>query len=171
MTYSERIAARQNEREGENFRRRHWLSWLLDSSIPLPGGFRIGLDGIIGLVPGVGDLIGGGLSTWLLYQAYQQNIPKMVIARMLVNILIDAGLGSIPIVGDIFDFYWKSNLRNAELLDEYRREPAKTYRHSAIGNFVFLAGVVAIVVLLMYIVITLVSLLWNALFQGQPPAG
>lgn len=161
----------RQKRDEEQLKHRHSLAWLLDSSIPLPGGFRIGLDGIIGLIPGIGDLIGGGLSTWLLYQAYQQNIPKMIIARMLVNILIDAGLGSIPIIGDIFDFFWKSNLRNAELLDRYRREPQKTYRHSTVANFVFLAGVVTVVVILMYIVITLISLLWNALFQGQTPVG
>lgn len=166
MAYQSEATRYQASARDEDLKRRHWLTWLLDSSIPLPGGYRIGLDGIIGLVPGVGDVIGGGLSTWLLYQAYKQGLPKMVIARMLVNILIDAGIGSIPLLGDIFDFIWKANLKNAELLDRYKTNPDKTYRHSAIGNAVFLVGVLTVVILLMYLVITIVGALWNALIQA-----
>jgi CDP-diglyceride synthetase len=166
MAYGNEATRYQADTRDEQLKRRHWLTWLMDASIPLPGGYRIGLDGLIGLIPGAGDVIGGGISTWLLYQAYKQGLPKMVIARMLVNILIDAGLGSIPLVGDIFDFFWKANLKNAELLDRYKYSPEKTYRRSAIGNAIFLVGVVAVVVLLMYLVITIVGALWNALIQA-----
>ncbi|TQV71154.1 DUF4112 domain-containing protein [Exilibacterium tricleocarpae] len=102
------------------------LSWLLDSSIPLPGGYRIGLDGVIGLIPGVGDAIGGGLSAWIFYQAVKLGVPKTVLWRMLANILIDTVVGAIPIVGDLFDFVWKANQKNAELLENHRRLPADT---------------------------------------------
>lgn len=166
MAQSSSVTVGQSSQKAEELRRNHWLSWLLDASIPLPGGYRIGLDGLIGLIPGVGDVIGGGLSTWLLYQAYQQGVPRMVIARMLVNILIDAGIGSVPVLGDIFDFFWKANLRNAQLLDRYRRDPRETYRRSTVANIVFLIGVLAVVVLLIYLVITLVGALWSALVQA-----
>lgn len=156
-----------NQRKSnQQLRQRHGLAWLLDSSIPLPGGYRIGLDGIIGLIPGIGDAIGGGLSSWILYQAYKQEVPRTVLARMLINILIDGALGAIPILGDIFDFYWKANLRNLKLLERYQRSPQQTYRRSALANFLFLAGVITVVVLLIFAVIALLDLLWTALFQN-----
>src|SRR5690606_32070307 len=120
------------------------LAWLLDSSIPLPGGFRVGLDGILGLIPGVGDAIGGGLSTWILYQAYQRGVPKVVMVRMVINIFIDAVLGAIPFLGDIFDFFWKANLKNATLLDNYQAAPDETVRRSTVSTVVFFVGVVVI---------------------------
>ena len=89
---------------------------LLDSAIRLPGGFRIGLDGIVGLVPGIGDLLGAGLSGYLIYGASRLNIPRRVIARMVVNTTLETVIGAIPIVGDIFDFIYKANERNARLL-------------------------------------------------------
>ena len=89
---------------------------LLDSAIRLPGGFRIGLDGIVGLVPGVGDLLGAGLSGYLIYGASRLDIPKSVIARMIINTALETVIGAIPIIGDAFDFVFKANERNARLL-------------------------------------------------------
>lgn len=153
-------SARQDERD---FHRRHRLAWLLDNSIRLPGGFRIGIDGIIGLVPGAGDILGGFLSTMILYQAYRRNIPKMVLARMLINILIDTSIGAIPLVGDLFDFWWKANLRNARLIDRYQREPGKVYRHSTITTISFVVAVLVLIAALVMAVVSLVALVWNAL--------
>jgi len=89
---------------------------LLDSAIRLPGGFRIGLDGIVGLVPGIGDLLGAVLSGYLIYGSYKLDIPRSVVARMILNALIEMLVGLIPIVGDVFDFVFKANERNARLL-------------------------------------------------------
>ena len=89
---------------------------LLDSAVRLPGGFRIGLDGIVGLVPGIGDLMGAGLSGYLIYGAYRLNIPRTVIAKMIINTTLETVIGAIPILGDIFDFVFKANERNARLL-------------------------------------------------------
>lgn len=149
--------------DGRDFQRRHRLSWLLDNSIRLPGGFRIGIDGLIGLVPGVGDMLGGFLSTLILYQAYRRNIPKMVLARMLINILIDTGIGAIPIIGDLFDFWWKANMRNARLIDRYQQEPGKVYRQSTIATIGFILGTLTLIALLIAGVVSLVALVLNAL--------
>lgn len=92
---------------------------VLDSSIPLLGGYRIGIDGIIGLIPGVGDVITGSISTFIVYKAIKMNIPKFIIFKMIINIGIDTVLGSIPIVGDLFDFAWKSNVKNAQLIRQH----------------------------------------------------
>lgn len=95
------------------------LAWLLDSAIRLPGGFRVGLDGIIGLVPGIGDLVGAALSSYLVVEAARLKLPFRLLARMAMNVLIELVVGVIPIVGDIFDFAFKANLRNMQLMNEY----------------------------------------------------
>lgn len=89
---------------------------LLDSAVRLPGGFRIGLDGIVGLVPIVGDLIGMGLSGYLVVAAARLGIPRAVVARMIANVALESVIGIVPIFGDAFDFYFKANERNARLL-------------------------------------------------------
>lgn len=135
------------------------LSWLLDDCITLPGGYRIGLDGIIGLVPGIGDITSSGISSWLLFKAYKQGVPNLIIVRMLINIVIDTIVGLIPVVGDLFDFIWKANARNAILLDEYRAAPDTTYRRSASAIGVFSLILVAVIMLSIFIVYTTVKLL------------
>ncbi|HCO01485.1 MAG TPA: DUF4112 domain-containing protein, partial [Methylophaga sp.] len=96
------------------------LSWFLDESITLPGGYKIGLDGFIGLIPGIGDFIGGLLSSVIIYKAHQIGVPRMILGRMVINMMIDTVLGAIPVAGDVFDFVWKANKRNAALLDKYQ---------------------------------------------------
>ena len=95
------------------------LAWLLDSAIRLPGGFRIGLDGIIGLVPGVGDLTGAVFSGYILLQAARMKLPFTLLARIGFNILLELVIGSIPILGDLFDFAFKANKRNVRLMNKY----------------------------------------------------
>lgn len=92
------------------------LSWLLDRSIRLPGGITLGLDGLIGLIPGVGDLLGALLSLWIVFLAYRHGASKTVLSRMVLNILIDMAVGAIPVLGDVFDFFWMANDRNIKLL-------------------------------------------------------
>lgn len=94
-------------------------NWL-DARWVIPGTrWRIGLDGILGLVPGIGDTITTLISTYILYEAHRLGAPGHIKLRMLANIFIDWLVGSIPLFGDIFDVAWKANLRNARLLREY----------------------------------------------------
>lgn len=97
----------------------HRLARLMDSSVRLPGGFRVGVDGLIGLVPGVGDLATAGASFYIVAQAARAGVPRSTLARMVLNVALDAGIGAIPIFGDLFDFAFKANLRNARLMDAY----------------------------------------------------
>jgi hypothetical protein len=101
--------------------RMRFLSRLLDTAILLPGGYRIGLDPLIGLLPGLGDFIGGTLSVWLIYDAARLGISKRTLVRMAINVLFDTAAGSVPVVGDVLDAVWKSNARNMRLVEaEYK---------------------------------------------------
>ena len=96
------------------------LARLLDSQFRIPGtGMRFGIDSIIGLVPGVGDVLSGGLGLYIVSRARREGAPWLLILRMLWNLLVDTLLGSIPIVGDLFDFGFQANLKNVKLLQGF----------------------------------------------------
>jgi len=96
------------------------LAQLLDSSIPIPGtSWKIGFDPIVGLIPGIGDLIGAVLSGYIILEAARAEVPTLTLARMLVNVGVDTLLGAVPAVGDVFDAAWKSNMKNVALLERH----------------------------------------------------
>ena len=122
------------------------LSHVLDDSLRVPGtGFRFGLDAVIGLVPGIGDATGAALSAYLLVEAGRLGAPKATLLRMAGNVALEAIVGAVPFVGDLFDAGWKSNLRNLRLLEAHLANPVATERASR-G---MLLGVVAGVALLL----------------------
>ena len=103
------------------------LAWLMDRAIPIPGTkLRVGLDAILGLLPGGGDLITGIIQTGLVLTALTHyRVPKPVAARMAANVLLDVVVGSIPMVGDLFDAGFKANTRNLALLGEVRQRQSQ----------------------------------------------
>ena len=106
------------------------LAWLLDSSIRLPGGFRIGIDGLLGLIPGIGDLLAAGLSGVILIEAARMGAPAGLVLRMAANVALELAIGVIPIAGDLFDFVFKANLRNLALLEEWVARPQESRRQT-----------------------------------------
>lgn len=140
------------------------LANLLDSKFRIPGtNIRFGIDPVIGLVPGIGDWIGGLASLYFLVYAVTLKAKASVILRMLWNILIDIIIGAIPVLGEIFDVGWKANLRNADLLEDLIHNPEQTERQSQI--LVWLAGIlsVVVVILLLYLIVTLLKLVVEAI--------
>ncbi len=96
------------------------MAWILDDSIALPGtNRRFGLDPLLGLIPGAGDIIGALLSLWLVVEAARLGAPSHLLTRMLGNVLIESIVGIVPLVGDLFDFFWKANSRNRDMLSNY----------------------------------------------------
>lgn len=92
---------------------------LLDARFAVPGTrFRIGVDGLVGLLPGVGDTIGTLLSLYLLAEGWRLEVRRLTLLKMLGNVALDTVVGTIPLLGDVFDIAWKANLRNARLIEE-----------------------------------------------------
>ena len=116
------------------------LEVLLDEAVRIPGTeIRFGLDGIIGLVPGIGDVIAGLLSLVIPLAAWIRGVPYITLTRMAVNIGIGVLVGSIPVFGDMFDIAWKPNRRNYRLLRLHLGEPRRhTWR-----DWIYLAALIA----------------------------
>lgn len=112
-----------HEKSRERLRR---LAHVLDSSVPLPGGYRIGVDGIIGLIPGLGDAAGALLSSYILLEGHRLGASAPVLMRMAFNILLETVVGLVPVAGDLFDFAWKANRRNVALLEDHLGESPGT---------------------------------------------
>ncbi len=129
----------------------------LDDAFVVPGTrFRIGWDGIVGLIPGVGDLLTTLPAVYIVLRALNMGVPNVVAGRMLLNILIDDIVGAIPILGDLFDVTWKANRRNVALLERYHRDAAGTRRRSAgslavaaVGLLLLAAGLIALPILIL----------------------
>ena len=102
------------------------LAWLIDASGRVPGTrFRFGLNSLLGLAPGIGDAALTLISLYIVYEARRLGVPRAKLARMLTNVGIEAALGSVPVLGDLFDVMWKANLRNLDIIDEhFRAAPA-----------------------------------------------
>jgi hypothetical protein len=110
------------------------LARVLDEAIRIPGtNIRIGLDALLGLLPGGGDVAGGLFSGLIILQAARSGAPTSVLGRMLANVAIDVVVGAVPILGDVFDVAWRANTRNVRLLESWRERPASTKRASALA--------------------------------------
>jgi hypothetical protein len=101
-------------------RRLERLSVALDSAVAIPGaGIRFGADSLLGIIPGVGDLLSLALSGYFLLEAKRLGAPAPLLSRMAMNLAVDAGVGAVPVLGDAFDLFFKANRRNAALLREH----------------------------------------------------
>jgi hypothetical protein len=135
-----------------------WLAWLMDESIPI-GPWSIGLDGFIGLIPGVGDMAGAAVSAFIILRAMQYGISRGAVIRMVANVGIDSLLGSVPLVGDIFDFAYKSNVRNVQIY----REALSGERHP-LKDWTFIVFI--LVLLLVIVALPILGLIYLARLLG-----
>ncbi len=121
------------------------LARMLDSALRIPGtGITFGLDSIVGLVPGIGDLAGAAFSGYIVLTAARIGVPPLVLVRMLLNLGTDTLVGSIPLLGDLFDVGFRANIRNSELLDHHLGHPEAARRSSRFSVALALAGIVVL---------------------------
>ena len=127
---------------------------VLDELITIPGTRqRFGLDSIVGLIPGVGDLASAAVGGWIIVEASRFRLPGVVLARMVVNTVVDLVIGSIPLLGDVFDVVFKSNTRNLALFRRHATDPgASTTEHRA-----FLAELVLVLVGLIWLAVVAIG--------------
>lgn len=145
------------------------LARLLDSSIRLPGGYRIGLDGLIGLIPGIGDAAAASISAYIVIQAARMGAPTTMLIRMMGNILLELLVGIVPVLGDLFDFAWKANNRNVALLERnlHRLEADDAAgRRLTSAALVLLGGFLLLIVLMAIGAISVLLALLGALGTG-----
>jgi hypothetical protein len=130
------------------------LAWLMDRSIPI-GRWKIGLDGIIGLVPGLGDFVGVLVSGLIVAAGVRARLPRSAIARMVTNVAVDGVIGAIPFLGDFFDMTFKANTRNVEIYRQALRGGRSRSRDSLFvaGVVLAFAGLLAIPILVLVLIL------------------
>ncbi|MHB0970610.1 MAG: DUF4112 domain-containing protein [Thermoanaerobaculia bacterium] len=134
---------------------------LMDAAVQIPGTRkRIGIDAAIGFVPGIGDAVAALMSTWILFSAVRHRIPGKIIFRMLWNVVIDLTIGVVPIAGDVFDIFFKENLKNVDLLIANRDRRRAPMAPVEIGLLVFAIIAILTIISLLMIVAMFGGILW-----------
>ena len=133
-----------------------YLAELLDRRFTIPGtSIRIGLDPVLGLIPGVGDAIASLAGSIILFLAAQAQLPKIVLVHMSLNIALNGMIGSIPVFGDLFSVWFQSNVKNVELLERHAFGDRHT---STAGNWAFVTGL--LLAILCVIIGSVVAIFW-----------
>lgn len=149
-----------NPGDRQRLQRLDKLADLLDESIRIPViGYRIGYDALIGLVPGIGDIAGVAFGTYIVLQSARFRVPRSTLLRMIANVLLEAAVGAIPLVGDVFDATYKANIRNLRLLHARLNEPESAPRSDRWFFAVLIAVPVIGIVLLVALLIWIASVL------------
>lgn len=143
------------------------LSWLMDDLFRVPIlGWRVGLDPLVGLIPGVGDTATTLASLYILTSAVRYRVPKVTLLRMGLNLAIDYAVGALPLVGDLFDAWWKSNQRNVDLLRQRATVSASEAREGEISDWLFV-GLIILLLVGLAVGAALVSIFLLMLMAGQ----
>jgi hypothetical protein len=134
------------------------VSKILDNAIAIPGTkISFGLDPILGLIPGGGDTITGGIAAYIVVEAARMGVPREILGKMVSNIVIDSFAGTIPVVGDLFDLGWKANVKNIELLEKHL-----DITKSSQGDRLFIFGLIVVLALIIlgFATITFFTVTW-----------
>lgn len=147
----------------QKIKRLRRISQVLDNAIQIPGTkYGIGLDPILGLIPGGGDTITGALGAYIIIEAARMGVSRDIIWKMVGNILFDSLAGTVPVVGDLLDVAWKANVRNMALLESHLSVPEQEQEQSNESNLLFLIGltILLLVIVIGFAVVTFFILRW-----------
>ena len=151
----------ETQQQPSGFKLLDGLASLMDNQFRIPGtNYRFGLDSLLGIVPGAGDIAGLGVSLALFGVMFKKGAGPLVILQMLGNIILDAMVGVIPFVGDIFDFGFKANKRNVDLLKKYYSEDKK--RPNTIWSLLFIFALIFLIFIgMIYLIWRFLNLIWS----------
>ena len=139
------------------------LAKVLDTTVKIPGTpFYLGLDPLLGLIPGIGDILANLIGTAILILAARLQVPQVVITRMSLNLLINGAIGAIPILGDLFSIWFRSHARNAELLRRAATQPSRETQRARFYVAGIIGGTVGLLLLAIAAVLWIVVKLWTA---------
>lgn len=154
------VGASRSERFHAAERRIGRVTHLLDEVVGIPGtSIRVGLDPVIGLVPVVGDAVAALVGIWVIGEAARFGIPRLVLGRMIVNLVLDLGIGAIPLIGDLYDVAMRSNSRNLALFRRHALDPDASTR----GERAFLVGLVLLLIGIVWLLATVLGAVWEFL--------
>jgi hypothetical protein len=140
-----------------------FISRIMDSLFQIPGTrWRVGIDPVLGLIPGVGDFISSFFALFIILAGVKYGVPKITLLRMGLNVGLDLLIGAIPVVGDLFDVWWKANERNVALLRRSLMVAGPTARRAQLGDWLFVGLIVAGVLIILFFA---VSAVWFLLGQ------
>lgn len=142
------------------------MSHVLDKAIAIPGSnIRVGLDPILGLLPGGGDVVTGLLSVYIVFEGARMGLPAPTLGRMGFNILLDVLSGTVPILGDLFDVGWKANSQNVSLIEKHVAAPAPSRAADKAFAFLVIAALIALVIGVAALSAWIIAQLWTAIFR------
>ncbi|MBD2295289.1 DUF4112 domain-containing protein [Anabaena sphaerica FACHB-251] len=143
------------------------ISGLLDNAITIPGTkVGIGLDPILGLIPVGGDVLVLIFSFYIIIESARLGVSRATLSRMVVNIIIDALVGAIPMLGDLFDFAWRANSYNITLLEDYLKLPGEKKKADQGFIIALFAGLFLLAIVLVTLPVILIAMLWKTLTGG-----
>jgi Domain of unknown function (DUF4112) len=140
------------------------LSNLLDNAIPIPGtSYRVGIDPILGLLPGGGDTLAGALGAYIIVEAARMGLPRQVVGKMVGNIILDSLVGIVPVLGDFFDVGWKANVRNITLLEKHLHITPNKRKSDRLFVFGLIIILTAIVIGFATLTVLIIRWFWNVI--------
>lgn len=147
-----------------SLKRLQQMSHVLDKAIAIPGSnIRVGLDPILGLLPGGGDVITGLLSVYIVFEGARMGLPAPTLGRMGFNILLDVLSGTVPVLGDLFDVGWKANSQNVALIEKHVAAPEPSRAADKVFAFLVIAALIALVIGVAAFSVWAIAQLWTAL--------
>jgi uncharacterized membrane protein len=145
-------------------KRMRQLSQLLDGAIVIPGTKqRIGIDPILGLIPGGGDTVSAALSGYIIVEAARMGLPRKALSQMVLNLVLDTVVGSVPVVGDIFDVVSKANLRNMQIVESHVKTPLVRTKPDRLFIGLLIIGLITFALAVGFITVAIWNFVWNLL--------
>ncbi|MCY7274117.1 MAG: DUF4112 domain-containing protein, partial [Phormidesmis sp. CAN_BIN44] len=137
---------------------------ILDNAIPIPGTpYRIGIDPIVGLLPGGGDLVMAAFSVYIVWESARLGLPRSTVTQMVSNLVFDTVMGSVPVAGDLLDVTWKANSKNVRLLEAHLDSPQHQKKANKGFVLLLLFGFLALVISIAALSVFVIGLAWNAI--------